>query len=277
MGTDGTGRGGSLDREGLAAGVTEHLDGLYRYARLLTGDAVLAEDVVQDTVLRALERADQFRGDASLRTWLHRIAHNIVVDRARHRAREVVVEDVEERWMDDDYTVEVAEVIERAAMKDELEDALVRLPDIYRTAVVLHDVEGWTNAEIAETVGIGLPAAKQRLRRGRMALVTALAAGAERRDALEGTPMRCWDARRLVSDYLDRELDGARARAVEAHLRRCPTCPPLYAALVGVRAEVGRLRDSDRVIPAPLLERLARTLAPGTGEGPQRGHGPAAP
>jgi RNA polymerase sigma-70 factor, ECF subfamily len=272
MGADGTAPGGPLDREGLAAAVTEHLDGLYRYARLLTGDPILAEDVVQDTVLRALERADQFRGDASLRTWLHRIAHNIAVDRARRRAREVVVDDVEERWRADDYTVEAVEIVERAAVRDELEDALVRLPDLYRTAVILHDVEGWTSAQIADAVGIGLPAAKQRLRRGRMALVSALAAGAERREALDGTPMRCWDARRLVSEYLDRELDEPRARAVEAHLQRCPTCPPLYAALVGVRAEVGRLRDSDRVVPAPLAQRLTRTLAPEraareTGEG----------
>lgn len=277
MGADGTARGGSLDREGLAAGVVEHLEGLYRYARLLTGDAVLAEDVVQDTVVRALERADQFRGDASLRTWLHRIAHNIVVDRARRSVREVVVEDVEERWMDDDYTVEVAEVVERAAVRHELEDALVRLPDIYRTAVILHDVEGWTNAEIAEAVGVELPAAKQRLRRGRMALVSALATGVERREALGGTPMRCWDARQLVSDYLDRELDEPRSRAVEAHLRRCPTCPPLYASLVGVHAEVGRLRDSDRVIPAPLAARLARTLDSGPDDGPQCGLDPTGP
>jgi RNA polymerase sigma-70 factor, ECF subfamily len=260
MSADHLADGGVLDREGFATAVTEHLEGLYRYARLLTGDAVLAEDVVQDTVVRALERAHQFRGDSSLRTWLHRIAHNVAVDRSRRSAREVVVDEIEDRWRDDDYTVDQVTVAERAADRAELEDALLRLPDIYRTAVILHDVEGWTVQECAAAAGIGLPAAKQRLRRGRMALVTALAAGAERRRALEGTPMRCWDARRFISDYLDHELDDAQARTVEAHLERCPTCPPLYAALVGVQAEVGRMRDSDRVIPAALARRLADTL-----------------
>lgn len=263
MRPDGT-DGGALDQEGFAVAVTEHLDGLYHYARLLTGDPLLAEDVVQDTVLRALERAQQFRGTSELQTWLHRILHNIVVDRARRSGREVVVEEVEDRWRDDDYTVDQVVVAERAADRAELEDALLRLPDPYRTAVILHDVEGWTVQQIADAVGIGLPAAKQRLRRGRMALVTALATGADRRGALEGTPMRCWDARRLISDYLDHLLDEDRVRTVEAHLQRCPTCPPLYAALVGVQAEVGRLRDSDRVIPAALAQRLGIVLGRGS-------------
>ena len=122
--------------------------------------------------------------------------------------------------------------------------------------------------EIADLDEIGLPAAKQRLRRGRMALVSALATGAERRHALKGVPMRCWDARQHVSDYLDGTLDTDTARTVEAHLERCPTCPPLYAALVGVHDAVGKLRDTDSVIPPPVAERLAHLVTsthPGQG------------
>jgi len=87
--------------------------------------------------------------------------------------------------------------------------------------------------------------------------VTALAAGPERRRQTQGTPMRCWDARRLISDYLDGDLEDADVGQVEAHLERCPTCPPLYAALVGVHAEVGRLRDPDTVVPDQLARRIA--------------------
>lgn len=68
--------------------------------------------------------------------------------------------------------------------------------------------------------------------------------------------MRCWDARQHVSDYLDGTLDADTARTVEAHLERCPTCPPLYAALVGTRAAVGALRDADAVVPPHLAARL---------------------
>lgn len=237
--------------------LVEDLDGLYRFALLLTGDDDAAQDVVQETAVRALAAAAGFRGEASARTWLHRIARNVVIDAGRRSGRVVPVAEVEELWRDDDYSVDTAEVVERAADRAELEDALVRLPEILCTAVVLHDVEGWTVAQIAAATEVSLPAAKQRLRRGRMALVTALAAGPELRRQTQGAPMRCWDARRLVSDYLDGDLADDDVGEVEAHLERCPTCPPLYAALVGVHTEVGRLRDPDAVVP----ERLARRIA----------------
>ena len=144
----------------------------------------------------------------------------------------------------------------------ELEDALVRLPVIYRTAVVLHDAEGMTVAEIADVQGVGLPAAKQRLRRGRMILVDALAQGRERRDALRGVPLRCWDARSKVSDYIDGELLAADRVLVERHLEACPTCPPLYAGLVGTQAALGALRDADTVVPILLADRIKELLRP---------------
>jgi RNA polymerase sigma-70 factor (ECF subfamily) len=233
---------------------------LYRFARALVRDEHLAADLTQDTLARAIERADQFRNDAPLGAWLKRILRNLATDRARRSAREVIVDDVETKWHDDEYTVDPANVIDRAATRAELEDALTRVPFIYRSTVLLHDVEEWTVQEIADLDQIGLPAAKQRLRRGRMALVSALATGAERRHALKGVPMRCWDARQHVSDYLDGTLPADTARTVEAHLETCPTCPPLYAALVGVHDAVGGLRDTDSVIPPAVAHRLTHLV-----------------
>ena len=240
--------------------LAEHSEALYRFALSITRDPDLAADLVQDTFLRAIERADQHRGDASLRAWLRRILHNIAIDRARRATRELIVEQVEDRWRDDAYTVDPAAVAERTRTREELEDALVRLPFIYRVAVVLHDVEGWTVRQIADLQAISLVAAKQRLRRGRMALVTALAEGHERRQRLAGVPMRCWDARQHVSDYLDGTLDQATADLVEAHLETCPTCPPLYAALVGAQKRLSALRDTDTVIPPDLKTRIQSLL-----------------
>ena len=237
--------------------------GLLRYARTIVRDDQMAEDLVQETLLRALQRADSFRGEASLATWLHRILHNLAVDlfrRNREDATEDIEREVEARWRDDSYTVDAAVVVERAETREELEDALVRLPVIYRTAVVLHDAEGMTVAEIAEVQAVGLPAAKQRLRRGRMMLVDALAQGRERREALWGVPLRCWDARSKVSDYLDDDLLGPDRVLVERHLETCPTCPPLYAGLVGARAALGTLRDANAVVPAPLADRIQELL-----------------
>jgi RNA polymerase sigma-70 factor (ECF subfamily) len=245
---------------GIGARLVEHRDRLYRFALSITRDPELAADLVQDTMVRALQRADQYRGDAPMGAWLRRILHNLAIDRSRRAAKEVVVEEVEDAWMDDTYTVDPAAVAERTQTREELEDALARLPFIYRITVILHDVEGWTVRKIADLQQISLPAAKQRLRRGRMALVTALAGGHERRKRLEGVPMRCWDARQHVSDYLDGALDSQTAHLVEAHLEACPTCPPLYASLVDAHIHLGELRDPDAVIPPDLEERIRAVI-----------------
>lgn len=236
--------------------IVEHLDDLHRLALRLTRRPADAADLVQETVVRALERGHTYRGEAPLGAWLRRILHNLAVDRGKRSAREVPVADVEQRWTDDAYTVDAAIVVERAQSQEDLEEALVHLPFIYRSTLVLHDADGMTLSEIADLQGASLPAVKQRLRRGRMALVSALASDVEEHGT-SGVPLRCWDARRHVSDYLDEQLDAATARTVEAHLARCPTCPPLYAALVGVRAEMAELRDPDSVIPSELVERLS--------------------
>ena len=253
----------------LAGAIVEAAPGLLRFTRTLTRDPAAAEDLAQETLTRALERADGYRGESSVATWLHRIAYHLAIDRSR-RDRETPTEDmatlVEARWREDSYTVDAVEVVSRAETRAELEDALIRLPVIYRMVVVLHDAERLTVAEIAELLEIGLPAAKQRLRRGRMMLVSALAAGNERRVATRGVPMRCWDARSRVSDYLDGLLETTAARAVEAHLAECPTCPPLYASLVGATDALARtadLRDPDSVVRPEVVHRILRRSGAG--------------
>ncbi len=243
---------GPPDDEALAAALAE----LYPFALSITRDPDLAADLIQDAWLRASASRAQWRGDAPLKSWLRRIIHNLAVDSARRSSREILADEVESQWRDDEYSVDAAVVAERAQTREELEDGLARLPFIYRSVVMLHDIEGWTVAEIADLLELGLPAAKQRLRRGRMMLVSALADGQERRANLKGVPMRCWDARQHVSEYLNGDLDAPTAALLERHLEVCPTCPPLYASLVGVRAELGGLRDPDAVVPPGLRAQL---------------------
>ncbi len=251
------------DRPGqLGDAIVAELPALMRTARVLVRDPVRAEDLVHDTVVRALEKAHTFRGESSVRHWLRRIMHNLAIDQAR-RPSELLVDEVEELWRDDAYSVDAEAVVLRAETQGEVLDALVRIPYAYRATVVLHDMEGLTSQEVADIMDVSLPNAKQRLRRGRMSLVTALASGHERRVALDGVPLRCWDARAQVSDYLDSELDEASATRVEQHLETCPTCPPLYAALVGVTAVVAGLRDRDDVVEPALAARIRDVLAAG--------------
>ena len=145
---------GAVTADALVA----EIPGLWRFALALMRDEADAEDLVQETLARALERGSSFRGESGLATWLHRIAHNLAVDGFRRRGREVDVDEVEDRWRDDDYTVDAEAVADRAHDRAELEDALVHLPFALRAAVLLHDVEGWTVKEIAEMSEIGVPA-----------------------------------------------------------------------------------------------------------------------
>lgn len=250
----------------------DEIPGLVRYARYLTGDLNSAEDLVQDTLERALRSADTFQGQSALRTWLHRVMHHRFIDLQRAKSAdpvpdEVIGAEIERSWQDDDYTVDPQTVIARAADRDDLLDALVHLPAILRAAVILHDLEGLTSAEVAEISAVSLPAAKQRLRRGRAMIIDLLADEARRR-ASTGVPMRCWKARSRIGDYLDDELTAGERSALETHLSGCPTCPGLYAAVVGVTDAVGRLRDPDSVVPPEMAERLRITV-----QAQQRGSG----
>ncbi|MGV1010593.1 MAG: sigma-70 family RNA polymerase sigma factor [Dermatophilaceae bacterium] len=248
--------------------VVAELPGLLRYALTLTRDPDDAEDLVQDTLVRALERGQTFRGEATVRTWMHRVMYHRFLDGTRRRGPDLVGEQaladaVEAAWREDAYTVDAQVVLERAEVREQLYDALVRLPTPYRTAVVLHDVEGLTAANLAEVQQVSLAAAKQRIRRGRAMLVTALAGGAERRAALVGVPLNCWDARSRIDAYLADELSATDRAALERHLGGCPTCPALYASIVGVTQALGGLRDPDSVIPPGLADRV-RTLLEGS-------------
>lgn len=230
---------------------------LYRFAVSIVRRPEVAEELVQETYLRAWTHRETFEAASTPEAWLRSTLHNAAIDRVRKDRREILAEDVESDWARDEFTVDADKVVAQASDRLELEDALVHIPFIYRAAVLLHDVEGYTTREIAEFASVGEPAVKQRLRRGRMMLVSALAAAAKRKEAMRGVPLRCWDARKKISDYLNDTLDRPTRTVVEAHLRSCPTCPPLVASLVGVRAHLGALRDSDSVVPPDLAERIA--------------------
>ena len=117
-----------------------------------------------------------------------------------------------------------------------------------------------TVAEIAEITETSLAATKQRLRRGRMMLVTALAQSPS--PPQRTVPMRCWEARSQVSDYIDGALPAGPARALEAHLTGCTTCLPLYAALVALARDPAQ-QDPDAVIPDHLAARIDTLLRSG--------------
>lgn len=136
-----------------------------------------AEDVVQDAMLNAWRGLPSFAGRSAFSTWLHRITVNASLQ--QRRRQQPVVVDTEplgllDRWADPEYRVDPEWVAVRRSQADTLRSVLDQLPEGYRLALVLHDGEGLSAAELAELTGIPLGTAKSNIRRGRMALVSLL-------------------------------------------------------------------------------------------------------
>jgi len=138
-----------------------HTPRLYAFVlRLLAGNELDAEDVVQDTWIKAVEKLSQFRWESAFGTWLLGIGLNRCRELFRKRDRNWIM--LEE---------EVAAVPgEPLHDRIDLETALTELPPGYRTVVVLHDVEGFTHEEIADRLEISSNTSKSQLSRGRRAL-----------------------------------------------------------------------------------------------------------
>jgi len=145
-----------------------HTPRLYRLAlRLLGGDAHAAEDAVQETWMRAVRGLDRFRGEAALSTWLHSIGIHVAQDALRRRRRSR-----EDLWEE---TFDPPAPALPIGDRIDLERAIALLPDGYRLALVLHDVEGMTHEDIAAQNGVSVGTSKSQLHRARRALRVLLA------------------------------------------------------------------------------------------------------
>ncbi|HKU92111.1 MAG TPA: sigma-70 family RNA polymerase sigma factor [Sphingomicrobium sp.] len=147
--------------------ILPHLDGAYDLARYLTRDPVLSEDVVQDAVLRAFRAFGQFRG-ASPRAWLFAIVRNCcrtAQARSGGGLSLVVADDAVDERPDNAPNPE-----ESAARQSDIERvraAIEAIPEPFREAVVLRDLEDLSYAEIAEVTGVPVGTVMSRLSRGR--------------------------------------------------------------------------------------------------------------
>ena len=148
-----------------------HLDLLYRVGLRLTGDPAAAEDLVQDTVLKALRGWESFRPGSNARAWLVTILRNQFINGWRKRRRAPVSVDPESVPEPPDRNDPDPEGRFFAELVDEtVTDALDALPDDFREVVILSDLEGLPYAEVAEALGIPVGTVKSRLFRGRRIL-----------------------------------------------------------------------------------------------------------
>jgi RNA polymerase sigma-70 factor, ECF subfamily len=169
------------DAQAFAVLVERHERRVYNVALRVLGNAEDARDATQDAFLAALRKLEQFRGEAAFTTWLHRITVNACYDVLRKQRRQPMLrlaQEGDERTPEPgppapDHSDETAGTIDAAR-------ALREIPDEYRIAVVLADVQDLPYEEIARVLDVPVGTVKSRVHRGRLALARAM--------GLEGSP-----------------------------------------------------------------------------------------
>ena len=165
--------------------LASHRQAIYRYIRGIVRDAAEAEDLTQETLLRAYSKLSSLDDPARIGPWLYRIATNLCHDRFRqaayrHRPQSLDAgpEEGEAGPPDPaDAGPRLDQLMEQQEMGDCVRGYLEELSDSYRAVILLHDLQGLTNPEIAEMLGVSVGAVKIRLHRARERLRRALGEG----------------------------------------------------------------------------------------------------
>lgn len=161
--------------------VRDYAPRVYSIARRMLGNDADAEDVTQDVLLQVVRKLNTFRGEADFWTWLHRVTVNMALVHRQKRARraEHEIPDPTQQFQDGHHVKPWAIEPEKQAINRELsgllEQAIANMPEIYRDVYILADIEGLSNPEIGEILGLSVPAVKSRLHRGRLLIREALA------------------------------------------------------------------------------------------------------
>lgn len=173
-------------RPSLAVGMKESVD-LCRYRQALLDhirgivrNPAEAEDVLQEVLLKAHQSVEQLHTEGALTTWLFRIATRMGIDHLRKHSRQPEVADnvdPADLASEDEGAPVLQRIVEQQEMSACIQRFLLNLPGVYRTVLLLHDLDGMTAVEIASSLGITVGNAKIRLHRARTALRAALEAG----------------------------------------------------------------------------------------------------
>lgn len=285
-------------REGDAlaweAVVRDHGGRLLAVARRIVRDEQVAEDCLQTGLIQAFEKIGSFEGRSRLSTWLHRIVVNasLMSVRSQGRRGEKPLDDLLPVF--DEYGHRVPEsgpppaspeeLLGRAEASEQLERAVDRLPEAYRTVLVLRDFEELSTQEVAEVLDITPNAVKIRLHRARAALKTLL----ERPEKRPRLPVRATLSSRITGiasrfipltitcrefdDFIMEYLDGALPRRerllFEVHLRSCRECRA-YLKRYRETLTLGRslCRESDELPPETPRRLVAAIVKARSGPG----------
>jgi RNA polymerase sigma-70 factor, ECF subfamily len=177
------------------AEVLPHLDRLYSAALRYTRDPTDAEDLVQESVAKAYRSFHQYRPGTNLKAWLYRVLHTTYISmyrKAQRRPQETLQEELDDYSFYDEIARSGGPSAEREVLEsftaEEIKQALAELPESFRVAVYLADVEGFAYKEIAEIMDTPVGTVMSRLHRGRKALQKALSGYARARGLISDDP-----------------------------------------------------------------------------------------
>ena len=164
------------------------LDSLYNFAIRLTSDPIDAEDLVQDTIVKAFRFFGSYEKGTNAKAWLFRILKNSYINNYRKKSKQPQQVDYDEvstyyeniRSEQSD-TTDMEDILYRDMLDDQITRALQRLPEDFRTVVLLCDVEGFTYEEIANMLDVPIGTIRSRLHRGRNLLRVELEEYADKR------------------------------------------------------------------------------------------------
>lgn len=167
-------------------------DRIYRYILHMVRNPGEAEDLTQETFLRAYRRRDTLRDEQAVRGWLYRIATHVCLDRLRQRRPNVSMDSKEgasQVASAVSLSPSVLEITERKETSACVQRCLDFLPDNYRAVIVLHEAHSLTAAEIASLLGLKLTAVKMRLHRARRMLQQVMECGCAISNDERGVPV----------------------------------------------------------------------------------------
>jgi RNA polymerase sigma-70 factor, ECF subfamily len=180
-----------------------HSARLFSLAVRMSRNRADAEDLLQDIFLLAHRKLATFKGESSLGTWLHRLAVNLCLDRIRSRqAKQQQVTGPLEDQHDAIGAQRNSSLADRTLQRMDLERAISELPERYRAAFVLHDVEGFEHREVASMLGVAEGTSKSLVHKARLKL----------RGTLGGMPSQRQPASQPSTSWIERGEAGLEAR-----------------------------------------------------------------
>jgi RNA polymerase sigma-70 factor (ECF subfamily) len=252
------------DAAALEALLVRYQPHLYRFGLRMCGNEDDAGDVAQESLISMARSLGDFRGDASVSSWLYTIARSFCIKKrrrskfapAREESLDASGEDLARRLADPGPNPE------QAATNQELHHALVGAIDglepAQREVLILRDVEGLSAPEVARVIGISVEAVKSRLHRARVAVRQALAPVL---GSVAGEPQSnsmCPDVLELFSQHLEGDIDPGVCAAMEAHLANCGHCRGQCESLKRTLAVCRQLPTPE--VPAPIAASIRTAI-----------------